>query len=849
MKKITIVIAALISTLGFSQVVHYNWPTATGEAILSDKYQVFVKHGTGAEEEIEVLMSEADPNDIQYDFKTAELTGRTFSFASLSYDKISGSGLTFRVVKTFGNTSNNAEIVPKSYNITPTVSNNQVTFNINDDNKFISINFQDTENETATEKWIKHMLMIFIDPPETGAPNPTDSGVVVYSNSVSPTALNNASIVYFPQGYHNLDDYPFGNAIIDFEGKITLGNGQKMYLEGGAFVEGLVRRNNFNDTNQKVYGRGVLSGRQYIWQDGSGNKPYRDIIELGKFAEVSGIHVVDSPLHGIVSPNNMTISNLKFLGWHSNNDAVRVGQDSEIKDSFIRAVDDFFYNFDNYVHDCVLWAGHNGAVLTYGWGGDPGGNTYNSGASTMENIDIINPEWTGLGNNNGLVAAQIGLDYKPFAYNNGSTLTTLRNIRIEGSIPGILNLKPRSNGGTPNAVQVTQADLGYLGDLLLEDINVEQQFGKGRIKGQANATTTGNETFFTQNVTLTNITIDGTNLNNINAPVFFDIEASTTQNINFDIGTGASSSNLEIDDFSTSTMTQLPNQVSGDAGLNQRGITNTDVASIPAGTGKWFAADTWGGSVPSEFDFDIQSTGGNPNNFLSRTSVSQFAKGVAYVFNNTEAHAFGILNMSFDYKWTSPRTSDRISYKVYGIQDNEADGIEDYVRLTGGSGAFGDNDATKYVGSDGVELAGTNDLGVANIWTTVNYAIDVTGYEYIVIAFSGAFGTAIDTNSEAIEDVFGLDNVSIPENLVLSTKDFKQNNLAAYPNPATDIITLNNLNGFYFYRIIDISGKQITNVTKQNTNSIDVSFLKAGMYFLEVTTNDNITSIVKIVKS
>ena len=185
MKKITTILFTLIGFLSFSQVVHYTWPTAPGEALLSDKYQVFIQHGSDPEEEVEVLMSVADPNDIQYDFRTSELTGRTFSFASISYNNIGSAGLNFRIVKTFGNTSTSVSISPKSYNIVPTVTNNQVTFSINDKNKFISINFEDTENETSSEKWIKHMLTIFVDPPETGAPNPTDPGVLVYSNSVS----------------------------------------------------------------------------------------------------------------------------------------------------------------------------------------------------------------------------------------------------------------------------------------------------------------------------------------------------------------------------------------------------------------------------------------------------------------------------------------------------------------------------------------------------------------------------------------------------------------------------------------------------------------------------------------
>ena len=842
MKNISTILFSLIGLLSFSQITHYTWPTGTGEALLSDKYQVFVKNGNDPEQQIQVLMSQADPNDIQYDFRGTELTGRTFSFASLSYDKVTGAGLTFRVVKTYGNVSTNVKIAPKSYGITPTIGSNQVTFSINDNNKFISVNFVDTNNETNNDKWIKHMLTIFIDPPEVGAPNPTDPGVVTYSNSVSPTALANATTIYFPAGYHNLDNYPFAS-IIDFEGKITLQNGQKMYLAGGAFVEGIIQRQDFNNTNQKIYGRGILSGRQYIWQDGMGNKPYGEIIELGKFATVDGVHVMDSPHHGIVSPNNMTITNLKFLGWHANNDAIRVGQNSEIKNSFIRAVDDFFYNFDNYVHDCVLWAGHNGAIITYGWGGD-GGSTYNSGGSTLDNIDIINPEWTGLGNNNGIVAAQIGLDYKPFPYDNGNTLTTLRNIRIEGSIPGILNLKPRSSGsGVPNAVQAPEANLGYLGDLQMENITVAGQSGKGRIRGQLNATL-GGSTFFTKNVNFTNVFIGGTKLTDLNSAAFFDIEGSTTQNINFDIGIPPTPGSVYTETFDAVNI----NPVLQDG--SNPGLNSSHISAIPSGDGEWYTVQGFGVT-----DFGIQTTGGNPGKYVSRISPSEFGRGLAYIYNNSDNSASGIYNINFDYFFNTSfdnvsTTNDRFGYKIYGITSTVPDGI---FPMSSGSGDFGDNNSTNYSGTDATVLVNYTHLPHTNTWANSgNIAIDLgitSNYKYFVVAFGQVFGTVQTGNP--VETYFGIDNVVLPTQSnpqVLSTKDLEKSAVAIYPNPVKDILNVKNIQGDFAYKIYDVSGKLLKASNKQSIKTIDISHLKKGIYFLELVYNNN-RSTVKVVKN
>lgn len=843
MKKLLLLATFILVSSTYAQVVHYDWPTGTGEAVLSDKYRVFVKHGTDPEEEIEVLMSNADPNDIQYDGQANELMGRTFSYAAVSYNNIGSPGVSFRIVKTFGNSSTNVKISPKSYNIAPTVGNNEVSFTINSNNKYISVNFADTANETATKKWIKHMLTIYVDPPETGAPNPTDAGVVVYSNSLSPTALLNANTIYFPAGYHNLKYYNFASSVIDeVEGFIYLGSNKKIYLEGGAFVEGLVSRTDYNTSGQKIYGRGILSGRQYQWQDGMGNKPYGEMVLFGLSAEINGVHIIDSPKHGIVARDNMLVENLKFLGWHANNDGIRIGSGSEIRNSFMRCVDDFFYNYNNYVHDCVFWAGHNGAIVTYGWA------SIDTGSSFFENIDIINPEWTGLGNNNGLIAAQCNLDFNPIDYGTGQTTTTFKDIRIEGSIPGITNVKPRSSSnGIPEATQVPVGDLGYLGDIQFENITVENQFAKGRLRGQANATTTGNNTFFTKNINFTNVFIGGTKLTNVNSSFFFEIDASTTQNITFDIGVPPTPGSTYIENFDSEVLAPIL-QDGSNPGLNY-----SYISSIQPGDGKWFTVQGFGTT-----DFGIQTSGGNPSNYVSRISETQFGRGLAYVYNNIDNSVSGTYDLSFDYFFNTSfdnasTTNERFGYRVWGINSTNPEGV--FV-LTSGSGDFGDDNSTNYTGgTDGVQLKAHTHLPHTNTWTSSGiYSIDFgpSGtYKYFILVFGQVFGT-IQTGNP-VHTYFGIDNVKLPSQAnplptVLSFKDFEKNLLTAYPNPTKDKIYLRNLNGDFSFKIFDVSGKLLMHANKNNANFINVSTLKNGMYFLEVF-NNNKKSTIKIIKN
>jgi len=525
----------VITPIVTSTLKTYDYPVESGQAFNSTMYDVFVKQGNNPEKKVRVLMSDVNYRTMyDGDWMKAENKDRTFSFAQMDFDP-SGGDLTIRVVKKFGYGSTSAVLSPKSYGYLPTFTkSNELTFKVNANSKYISVNFQGTDNETPTKKWIKNMLCIFVDPMETDKPSKTGTGVVVYSKGISGSTLANASIIYFPAGYHNLRDYT-GTSPIDADGALTLKSNQSIYLEGGAFVEGIIKRTAYGDVNQRVFGRGILTGRQYYWHNHpnyTGPIDYGQLIELGNNAEVKGIMYMESPNHGVVG-RTVHVENVKFLGWHSNHDGIRVGADSEIENSFLRAVDDHFYNFNIWVHDCVLWAGHNGSIMTYGWGGEANSNNYPSGSSVMENIDIINPEWTGLGNNNGLIMAQVGYNHPISDYGTGDAKTILRNIRVEGSIPGITNLKPRSNGATNTAVQVTTANVSYLGNLLMENISVEAVYGKGVIRGEVNPDFDGNKKWLVKDCEFKNITIGGVCVNETNKADYFTIDANTIQNVTF----------------------------------------------------------------------------------------------------------------------------------------------------------------------------------------------------------------------------------------------------------------------------------------------------------------------------
>lgn len=338
-------------------VTDYTWPTATGQAIISDKYKVWVKDAVGVEKELQVIMSNAIAAG---DWMQTELTGRTLSFVNIAYNASSCSGITFRIEKLFGTGASELKITPRSYGYTATLTNSNKTasFTMDEVNRYMSVNFVAADNKTTGRGWIKHMLCINVDTTETDIPSTTGAGVVVYNNNLPAATVKNASLLYFSPGYHNLKNFAEAGAVggnISVNGQITIIDNQSVYLAGGAFVEGLIERTSNSHLNQKIYGRGIWTGRQYTWSQTPGYTgiDFRQLINTGR-ARIEGLTFMDSPNHGIVSGNQSKIKNIKFYGWHSNNDAIRTGSGSEISNSFIRAVDDFFYNFDNWVHDCVF---------------------------------------------------------------------------------------------------------------------------------------------------------------------------------------------------------------------------------------------------------------------------------------------------------------------------------------------------------------------------------------------------------------------------------------------------------------------------------------------------------------
>ncbi len=216
----------------------------------------------------------------------------------------------------------------------------------------------------------------------------------------------------------------------------------------------------------------------------------------------------------------------------------------------------------------------------------------------------------------------------------------------------------------------------------------------------------------------------------------------------------------------------------------------------------------------AEFQIDTASIGGIEGSSGS-PGFSWRVKGVISLCG-----ALGNVN------WMSNNKNVSI-FSVHGTNDQTVPYKTDFFRVSGAAIA-------KLSGSFTVDSM-AKVLGMKSVFYTFKDAPHVP--------FSPGVGTTqsstayMDTTEGLLRD-FLFEDIKTPGvgiNKVLSVKEVK-----LYPNPATNMLTIElGDNTVQHIQIADLSGKVLTEVnTNKQINTIDVSGLKAGVYFVSIQ-NDN----------
>lgn len=122
---------------------------------------------------------------------------------------------------------------------------------------------------------------------------------------------------------------------------------------------------------------------------------------------------------------------------------------------------------------------------------------------------------------------------------------------------------------------------------------------------------------------------------------------------------------------------------------------------------------------------------------------------------------------------------------------------------------------------------------------TVTFTVPISGLYYI--GFNGIFPSN-PTTDPTIAGFSGFNYLYVDNFKLYTTLDIEENlvkNITLYPNPTTSILNIQTDKVIESITIIDVSGKT-TNTKIASNNSIDVSNLSYGIYFIEVKTNEGI---------
>ena len=218
-------------------------------------------------------------------------------------------------------------------------------------------------------------------------------------------------------------------------------------------------------------------------------------------------------------------------------------------------------------------------------------------------------------------------------------------------------------------------------------------------------------------------------------------------------------------------------------------------------------------------------------------------------------YAYGISGSDSDYAWTTEYNSnavtgaDLVAYAYLGpftVTEGVSDGfLVNHSTYGGGPQNF---HFIVIDAADALNLAqDANSTDYDYFTTTATYptydssSIDLTAYVGQTISVGIYVGSAPIT----VADYLFTDDWTIGSYDTLSNTEFSSigNSISIYPNPSTDYINFSGLDNFEISEVTIFN--QLGQISKRiefisnKSNSVDVSDLSTGLYFVEITNSDN----------
>jgi len=236
----------------------------------------------------------------------------------------------------------------------------------------------------------------------------------------------------------------------------------------------------------------------------------------------------------------------------------------------------------------------------------------------------------------------------------------------------------------------------------------------------------------------------------------------------------------------------------------------------------------------------------------------------AYGFETADLVGWGVVNAGEGDNWEvtqasgeTPDRSERENYMMYYFHENAANS---YLFSRGINLAAGDDINLKfdYMGIDAwfpekmevlIGTSPTVEAMTTQLWIDeeiINYPYETASVDFTVPT-DGVYYIAFRAFSDPDQFYLSLDNIKIEKNnLAVSDVNFSKINF--YPNPAKNILTVENDVNLTKITLYDLSGKSVLN---NNVNSkkvqLDISHLAKGVYMMRVATEEG-AKTMKIIK-
>ena len=334
-------------------------------------------------------------------------------------------------------------IYPLKKGITASINGKTASFNLSED--MLPLQVYVEMNNMPMDA-----ILIFADPPETDVPDKEDPDVEVILTSDDITTvrskLQNAKTTkYFEKGIHQWGETT-GTGYPGY--KLPLVSGKKIYIPGGAYVIGTFSG---SPSNNKIYGRGVLSSAGKDQIGGTTGIPYSTVMSDGSGTGqvLEGFVSLCPPHFHLTVRGQVVIDNVKMMSWWHSTDGIVTGHNSVVKNCFFKVMDDFIKLYsDNCTHENnTMFHQVNGAPFQFSWGNQHSKN------NVMIDTYIVNSIYKGLSgtSNTAVINAKSGKT------GNVTENQKWDGLYIDNGCHRLLGLEPE--GGTHRNFEIKNVEL------------------------------------------------------------------------------------------------------------------------------------------------------------------------------------------------------------------------------------------------------------------------------------------------------------------------------------------------------------------------------------------------------